>query len=120
MRVLVVINKHAPEVFWYLHLYFTSLNDFEMNFRQAWKDNLDSARSGADEVVMVNIFVGNESMAVPLLFNQSDATKNSDVRTFKQLGIWYSWMQYRRGFGEVILPRRLAHIDKVKVSLLKY
>jgi hypothetical protein len=117
-RALVVVNKQiSAELSWYLHLYFTSLDTFEINYRQAWKDKLDSSRTGAGEVVMLNIFVGSDSMAVPLFFDRSDATKNSDAETFRQLCMWYSWMQYKRGFGEVVLPRRLARVDKVKVSL---
>ena len=118
MRVLVIVNKQiSAELFWYLHLFLTSMDTFEMNYRQSWKDTLDAAKNGDSEVVMLNIFVGNESMAVPLLFDRSDATMNSDAETFKQLCMWYSWMQYKRGFGELVLPRRLARVDKVKVSI---
>jgi hypothetical protein len=117
-RALVIVNKQiSAELFWYLHLYFTSLDTFEMNYRQAWKDRLESSKTGAGEVVMLNIFVGNDSMAVPLYLDRGDTTKNSDAETFRQLCMWYSWMQYKRGFGEVVLPRRLARVDKVKVSL---
>jgi hypothetical protein len=118
MRALIVVNKQiSADVFWYLHLFLTSMDTFEMNFRQSWKDTLDAAKDGDSEVFMLNIFVGNESMAVPLLYNRIDPTMNSDAETFKQLCMWYSWMQYKRGFGELVLPRRLARIDKVKVSL---
>lgn len=116
MRALVVVNKQiSADVFWYLHLFLTSMDTFEMNFRQSWKDSLDATKDGDSEVVMVNIFVGNESMAVPLLYNRIDPTMNSDAQTFKLLCMWYSWMQYKRGFGELVLPRRLARVDKVRV-----
>jgi hypothetical protein len=118
MRALIVVNKQiSADVFWYLHLFLTSMDTFEMNFRQSWKDTLDAAKEGDSEVLMLNIFVGNESMAVPLLYNRIDPTMNSDAETFKQLCMWYSWMQYKRGFGELVLPRRLARVDKVKVSI---
>lgn len=118
MRGLIFVNKQiSPKLFWYLHLYFTSLDTFETNFRQSWKDTLDSTKKGDGEVVMLHIFVENESMDVPLLFYRSDPTMNSDADTFRQLCMWYSWMQYKRGFGEVILPRPLARVDKVKVSI---
>lgn len=118
MHLLVFVNRHiSAGLFWYLHLFFTSMDTFEINYRQSWKDALDATKDGDSEVVMLNIFVGNESMAVPLLYNQVDPTMNSDAETFKQLCMWYSWMQYKRGFGELVLPRWLARIDKVKVGI---
>jgi len=35
MRALVAINKQiSAYLFWYLHLFFTSMDTFEMNYRQ--------------------------------------------------------------------------------------
>jgi hypothetical protein len=119
MRALVVVNKQmSADGFWYLHLFFTSIDTFEVTYRQSWKDTLDATKDGDSEVIMVNIFVGNESMAVPLLYNRVDPTMNTNAETCKQLCMWYSWMQYKRGFGELVLPRRLARVDKVEASIL--
>jgi hypothetical protein len=52
-----------------------------------------------------------------VLFNKNDPTKNSDAETFRQLLMWYCWMQYKGGIGEVILPRKLVRVDKVQVGV---
>jgi hypothetical protein len=114
---VVALNKSIPDLSWLIHLCGTSLEVFETDYRQAWEDTLAREKSGSGEVVMVNIFVGKDSMSVPVLFNKSDATENSDAETFKQLLMWYCWMQYKGGFGEVLLPRKLVRVDKVQVGI---
>jgi hypothetical protein len=29
--------------------------------------------------------------------------------------MWYAWMQYRRWFGERVIPRKLTRVDQVEV-----
>jgi hypothetical protein len=116
LQIVVALNKSIPELSWMMHLGGTSLEVFETDYRQAWEDTLAHEKNGSGEVVMVNIFVGRDSMSVPVLFNKVDSTKNSDAETFKQLLMWYCWMQYKGGFGEVLLPRRLVRVDKVQVG----
>jgi hypothetical protein len=116
-QAMIAVNKRAPRISWLLHLHAVTLDIFEKDFRQAWQDKLTRDCERDEVVANVIIFVGNESMSVPVLFNSKDTTRNCDAETFRQLLMWYSWMQYKRGFGEVILPRRLVRVDKVKVSV---
>jgi hypothetical protein len=72
-RTFITINqKLSPKISWLLYLYAVPVDDFETNFRQAWIEQLDSSRTGDDDVLMVNIFVGKESIPVPVLFNRND------------------------------------------------
>ena len=68
-------------------------------------------------MVHVTIFVGDNAISVPIMFDKDKPARNSDAKTFQQLLMWYSWMQYKGGFGEVIIPRRLVRVDKVSVGL---
>jgi hypothetical protein len=98
-RTFITINqKLSPKISWLLYLYAVPVDDFETNFRQAWIEQLDSSRTGDDEVLMVNIFVGKESIPVPVLFNRNDEKKNRDAETFRQLRMWYFWLQYKGGW----------------------
>ena len=117
IRTFITINqKISPKLSWLLYLCAVPLDDFETDFRQAWIEQLDSFRTGEDEVLMVNIFVGKESIPVPVLFNWVDVTKNRDAQTFTQLRMWYFWMQYKKGLAELVLPRQLMYIERIKVS----
>lgn len=120
VQTLIAMNKISPTVSWLLHLYGTGLEVFETDYLHAWTEELKRTANGSDEVVIINIFVGKESMSVPVLFNKGDKTKNSDAETFKQLLMWYSWIQYKGGFGELILPRRLVRVDKVRVGVFVF
>ena len=117
IRTFITINqKISRKLSWLLYLCAVPLDDFETDFRQAWIEQLDSSRNGDDEVLMVNIFVGKESIPVPVLFNRNDEKKNRDAETFRQLRMWYFWMQYKRGLAELVLPRQLMYIERIKVS----
>ena len=113
-RMLVSINKRTPTLFWLIYLLTTSTDKFETDFRQSCEDKLTRARRGSQKVVTISIFVGDQSISVPVLFSKTES-ENSDSEIFRQLRTWYSWLQHNRGFGEVILPKKLARIDKVKV-----
>jgi hypothetical protein len=116
-QIFIKINQRiSPKLSWLLYLYAVPLDDFEADFRQAWKEQLDSSSTGDGEVALINIFVGKESIPVPVLFNGKDETKNSDAETFRQLRQWYFWMQYKRGLAELVLPRHLMYIERIKVS----
>ena len=116
-RLLVYINKRTPTLFWLIYLLIASTDKFETDFRQSCEDKLTSVRRGAQNVVTISIFVGDQSISVPVLFSKTNASENSDAETFRQLRTWYSWLQHNRGGGEVILPKKLARIDKVKVRI---
>jgi hypothetical protein len=70
----------------------------------------------------LQIFVGKDTFSAPILCkldNNNVCTAGSDAETFDQLRMWYAWMQYKRGFGESVIPRRLIRVDKVKVRCPK-
>lgn len=115
MLIMLVINEQAPTLFWFIRLYTTSLDEFENDFRQAWQDEL--MKSHNCKVVGLNIFVSGNAMSVPVAFDKEEPENNSDAETFKQLLMWYSWMQFKEGLGGMIMPRRLVRVDKVKVSV---
>lgn len=122
-RALLSFNNHWPQLFWSLYLDYVifsmhfrnrllpDLDTFETNFVQAWLDYL--SRIGV--VVKVKIFASGESMIVPILSENQGGQPASDATTFEHLVMWYSWMRYKRGFGELLLPRQLFRVDKVKV-----
>lgn len=116
-RMLVSINKRSPAIFWLIYLLITSTDEFETDFRQSCEDKLTSIRRGTQSVATISIFMGDQSISVPVLYSSTNASENSDAETFRQLRTWYSWLQHNRGFGEVILPKKLTRIDKVKVRI---
>ncbi|KAK4543992.1 hypothetical protein LTR36_004766 [Oleoguttula mirabilis] len=50
-----------------------------------------------------------------MLFDGRDEKIGSDRETFEMLRMWYCWMQVKRGFGEIILPRTLIRITQVQL-----
>ena len=99
-------------LWWLSYMLLYDLDMFETDYLQAWHDR--HAREGP--VVWVNIFIGDESMCVPLLFDRSISRIGNDRQTFENLRMWYSLLRVKRGIGEVILPKRLVRIDQVGVS----
>jgi hypothetical protein len=90
------------------------LTAFEADYAQAWRETLQTEGGALD----LQIFVGRDALSVPVLFNKEvngNVTAGNDRQTLEQLSMWYNWMQYKRGFGERILPRRLIRINKVGV-----
>lgn len=77
---------------------------------QAWQDQLE--RRG--QVSHIDIFVGKDSQQVPVLFDEKYGIGN-DRNTFEMLRMWYCWIQVKRGFGEILLPRKLVRIYKARV-----
>lgn len=113
--ILIAINERSPTLYWLIRLYTLPLDSFEFEYRHTWQGEL--RRSHDDKVVDLNIFGGGNSMSVPIAFDKEEPENNSDAETFKQLLMWYSWMQFKGGLGEMIIPRRLVRIDKVEVSI---
>lgn len=115
MPLLSLTNERLPALFWLIHLYGAPVDAFEQDFLQAWEDTLVLRQDR--KVAKVTIFVGGHSLSVPMPFDKDIVENNKDTETLKKLGMWYSWMQFRGGLGEVIIPRRLMRIDKVEVSV---
>ena len=93
----------------YVMLYDTEM--FEEDYLQAMQNRL--SRKGP--VHRVSIFMGNEFLSVPILYDKVDTSIGNDRKTFQQLRTWYCWLQLKRGFGEILLAKRLQRIDKVDV-----
>jgi hypothetical protein len=120
-KLFLWTNKRYPRVSWtiycsfaYWGLFDTNLTAFEADYAQAWREHLEAEGGALD----LQIFVGKDALPVPILFNignNGDVTAGDDRKTLEQLSMWYNWMQYKRGFGERILPRRLIRINKVEV-----
>ena len=98
---------------WTQYFLLYSLDIFEEDYLRAWYDRLH--REGA--VVWVNIFLGSDVLCVPLSFDKTDDSIGTDRQTFESLRMWYSWLQVRRGFSEVLIPKRLVRVDRVSVRL---
>ncbi|KAK5121110.1 hypothetical protein LTR85_005594 [Meristemomyces frigidus] len=101
----------SPGVSWRAYLVYFPLDDFEQDYMQAWKDALEQRGS----VVHINIFLGDNTLCVPILFDEKNLDVGSDRDTFEALQMWYCCMQVRRGFGEIILPRKLVRISQVQL-----
>lgn len=68
---------------------------------------------GSDQPVARNdvwLFVENEQVKVPLLLGGVD-----DSHLFKELRMFYRYMQVRRGLVELVIPRKLTRMDCVMV-----
>jgi hypothetical protein len=120
-KLFLWTNKRYPRISWtiycsfaYWGLFDTNLTAFEADYAQAWREHLEAEGGALD----LQIFVGKDALPVPILFNignNGNVTTGDDGKTLEQLSMWYNWMQYKRGFGERILPRRLIRINKVEV-----
>jgi hypothetical protein len=120
-RASLALNRRSPRLFWttylrlaYWGLFDATLTTFEADYAQAWREHLEDEGGALD----LQIFVGRDALSVPVLFNVGNGgnvTTGSDDITLAHLRMWYEWMQYKRGFGERIIPRQLIRIDKVEV-----
>ncbi|KAK1031552.1 hypothetical protein LTS16_017970 [Friedmanniomyces endolithicus] len=87
------------------------METFTQDYLQAWHDTLEAR----GKVVMINVLIGRNTLCVPILFDPNNSRIGSDQETFTMLRMWYCLMQLRRGFSELILPRRLVRVDQVEV-----
>jgi hypothetical protein len=124
-RLFLGTNNNFPWLSWTIYFTFAqwgvfnaTLTNFGDDYSQAWRDHLEAKGGTLD----LQIFVGKDTFSAPILCkldNNNVCTVGSDAETFGQLRLWYDWMQYKRGFGEIVIPRRLIRVDKVKVWLSK-
>jgi hypothetical protein len=119
-RLFLWTNKFSPRLFWTVYfiiadwqLFDTTLTTFGDDFTQAWRDYFERKGGTLD----LQIFVGKDSFSVPILckIENGVCTVGSDAKTFRSLRMWYAWMQYRRWFGERVIPRKLTRVDQVEV-----
>ena len=98
-------------IWWMAYSFIGDTASFEEGYLRAWYECLASEAP----VTWINIFVGNRSLYVPILYDKVNQNIGNDRQIFETLRMWYSWLQLTRGFGEVVLPRRLTRIEKVGV-----
>ena len=93
-----------PRALWWLIVYLTSRSEaFELTLVSHWERQVSGR--------MLYVFVGGVHLKVPLVEEMDDR------ETLKLLRMWYRWLLVRRGFVEVILPRKLQRIDVVQVPV---
>lgn len=93
--------KPIQKLWWLLYYSFANVDDFEQNYMLAWQRTLGMKHR-------VCICVGSDSLRVPV-------AADSDSGTLQMLGMWYRWMLLKRGLPEMVLPKKVVRIDKVKV-----
>lgn len=83
-RTFVRLNRAAPKFSWLLYLLFTTSDTFERDLCQAWHDHLE----GMGKVSNIYIFVGGDSMCVPILFDPNITNVGNYKQTFEHLHMW--------------------------------
>ncbi|KAK1061565.1 hypothetical protein LTR74_010956 [Friedmanniomyces endolithicus] len=111
LELFIALNKSSPWLSWAFYLVNFPMETFTQDYLKAWHDTLEAR----GEVVMINVLIGRNTLCVPILFDPNNGGMSSDQETFTMLRMWYCLMQLRRGFSELILPRRLVRIDKVEI-----
>ncbi|KAK0250430.1 hypothetical protein LTS09_014434 [Friedmanniomyces endolithicus] len=111
LELFIALNKSSPWLSWAFYLVNFPLEAYTQDYIQAWHDTLETR----GKVVMINVLIGRNNLCVPTLYDPSNLSIGSDQETFTMLRMWYCLMQLRRGFSELILPRRLVRIDQVEV-----
>lgn len=117
-------NGIFPKLSWTVYfslarweLFDANLTTFGEDYTQAWRDHFEGKGGTLD----LQIFVGKDTYSVPIWakIENGICTVGSDAETFHSLGMWYAWMQYKRGFGERVIPRQLIRVDKVEVTMIQ-
>ena len=85
--------------------------DVDMLSQNNLTENSYSQKLPTSENLSIVIYIGNQSLNVPVLFRTL-----TDSALLAQLRMFYRYMKLQRGLVELILPRNLVRIDSVKVS----
>jgi len=112
-RCFYALNGRWPALSWSFLLPAVGPTVFFEEYRCAWRHKLEQK----GPVVEMSVCLGQEMLRVPILFDSGNQNIGSDRETFEMLHMWYSYMQSARGFGELLLPRRLARVFIVSVSV---
>ena len=122
-KLFLRTNELGPTSSWicyfgcaYFGIFDANLTTFGDDYAQAWREKLESRGSGTLDL---NIFVGKDAFSVPIrcqIGYNGNFVAGGDKETFRHLGMWYGWMQAKRGmFSDNLIPRRLIRVDKVEV-----
>ena len=117
-KLFLRTNELGPTSSWicyfgcaYFGLFDANLTTFGDDYAQAWREELEHQGNTLD----LKIFVGKDAFSVPIRYN-GNFIAGKDIETFRHLGMWYVWMQAKRGmFSDNLIPRRLIRVDKVEV-----
>lgn len=111
--IFLAINKRSAWISWALYAIFGSYNNFAQNYAQAWTEELQTRGS----IQHIYVFLdGNDSIRVPILYDQDSPGIGSDRLTIELLSMWYCVIRTKRMLTEVSLPRKLLRLDQVAVS----
>jgi hypothetical protein len=97
-------------MWWQLHYCIADLHDAEENYLEAWAANLELQAPG--RAARLHLFVGGEYVFAPIPIKRDW----DDTAVLARLRMWYRLLQSRQGLAEVLLPKRLTRVDKVKVG----
>lgn len=122
VRGFLRANERNPKYSWicyftcaYFGLFDANLTTFGDDYAQAWREELE--RQGG--TIDLKIFMGKDAFSVPIrcqIGYNGNFVAGGDKETFRHLGMWYGWMQAKRGmFSDNLIPRRLIRVDKVEV-----
>ncbi|KAF7512971.1 hypothetical protein GJ744_011237 [Endocarpon pusillum] len=80
-----------------------------MDYIAAWRQKLEQSNNSGPASHDIHLYVENSYLKVPI------PTGPDDAATFRVLQMWYCMMQFRMGLGEILLPKRLTRIDRVRI-----
>lgn len=112
LRVTTAAMRKWPYVFttiwWLLYQLFADVGDFELDYIGAWRHKLEQSSNSSP--VEVHLYVENNYLKAPI------PTRLDDAATLRALQMWYCLLQSKMGTGEILLPKRLIRIDRVRVG----
>jgi len=88
-------------LWWSLYFLLSEASDFEQNYLEAWSQR---------PTTFVHIFVGSDYLHAPLPDDADDAD------TLKHLRMYYRLIRAQRSLLEIVLPKTLGRVDRVKVD----
>ena len=88
-------------------MFIATGHDFEHNIVEAWGERSDGSR------LLVHVFTEDEHMQVPIIMPEAP----TDDAVLSQLKMFYRVLKLNRGLAELLIPRELARIDTVTVSV---
>jgi hypothetical protein len=99
----IALNSRFDRGWWLIYFFLSNSKDFEQNYLNAWSQ-MDENPS------KLKIFVDNDTLEIDI-----HCTDKRDAEVFKQLKMFYRYLKVRRGFTEIIIPKKLVRIDCVQV-----
>lgn len=99
--------REATRFWWQMYSCTSDVHSFEQNYLEAWAHKLTVSRPPTQ----LYLFIGGEHIYAPM----PSTRISDDAETLETLRMWYKLLQSRRGLAELLLPKKLTRVDKVKV-----